>query len=119
MSAVTYEFYMQEYKGADIPTSAAFDHLLVQAQVLVDRMVINAAPLNIEAIRRRYMLAVCAVADCLYSQQQGGGGAVASESVGNHSVSYVSRSAADLHREQRKTAEMYLTGTGLLTGVLL
>lgn len=119
MSEVTYEFYMQEYKGTDIPSSADFDHVLVRAQAMVDRMVINAAPLNIEAIRRRYMLAVCAVADCLYSQQQSGGGAVASESVGNHSVSYVSRSVADLYKEQRKAAEMYLTGTGLLTGVLL
>ena len=70
-----------------------------------------------EAILYKVQLAQCAIAEVCYKQiQDESAKVVATESVGNHSVSYSVTKADYKQREREKysKAKMYLHGTGLL-----
>ena len=116
---VDYKFYIEEYKGSAIPDGAAFDSLVLQAAALVDSMIANSELLQYEVPQYRYRLAICSAAEKRYIQQSNDEGRIASESVGNHSVSYITKSAGELESECKQAARRYLIHTGLLCKVLL
>lgn len=112
MEYTDFKFYKTVYMGTKIPDVTQFNQNVTEATAYVDNMIMNRDNLNFPAIFEKYNKAVCAVADAIYSsvtepKKQ-------SESVGNHSVSYVVKSAEDYEKEKRSKALIYLSQTGLL-----
>lgn len=110
-----FDFYINEYKGNVIPDNISFDSTVTEATAFVDNMVINPDAMAFPNACKRYSLAICAVADVIYSQSKVKRD-ISSESVGNHSVSYNSKTEAELQQERKSKAMTYLRGTGLLYG---
>lgn len=117
MDELNYNFYIEVFKGDAVPDNAAFEKLQVEATAFVDRLVLDRSALEFEVINKRYKLAICSVIDDIYVEQNQG--VKSSESVGNHSVSYVTRSAPEIQADRKSKALTYLTGTGLLTRAVL
>ena len=107
MAYADYNFYTNEYKGNVIPNYESFNSAILQASAYLDYIVRG----YIEPTDK-VKLAACAVADVIYKETETSN--IASESVGNHSRTYVTKSKQDLDREKYKAANIYLWGTGLL-----
>ena len=115
---IDFEYYVEKFNGCIIPDERHFNKYVPKAKVVVDMFVINSQAkelLLIEEINSKYKNAVCAVCEVI-CEQNAVDCKVSSESVGNHSVSYVNRSSKELKSEQYATVRMYLTGTGLMYG---
>ncbi len=108
-----YDFYIDEYEGTAIPDIVAFSGVIHEAKAYVDNLCVNRENLKYEPVRRKYNMAVCAAAECIFqsvkssSQKQ-------SESVGNHSVSYRVLTQSEYEAEKRKKVLTFLYGTGLM-----
>lgn len=117
-SYIDYGYYTGTYLGSTVPESD-FDALAIQATAYIDRLTMHRLRDNPEAVTEQVKLAACSVLDEIYTQQQviKSGGMVASESVGKHSISYVtSTDSPDKIRLRRlkQAAAIYLEDTGLL-----
>ena len=115
-----YQFYAEEYHG-DFIDKAIFDRLCVEAEAYVDALITNPENLKYEQIDRKRKLAVCAAVDCLYRQETvEKQNSKASESVGDHSVSYrdMRKTSEEYSSELRRKAMLYLSGTGLCYSAL-
>lgn len=115
-----YQFYIEEYHGA-ISDKSTFDRLCVEAEAYVDAYITNPENLKYEQIDRKRKLAVCAAVDCLYSQEADRqNNAKASESVGDHSISFrdTRRTTEEYSSELRRKISVYLSGTGLCYSAL-
>jgi hypothetical protein len=118
-----HNFYINDYKGSAIPDAPTYDRAAVEASAYLDYITHNRIDIDNmpEAVVVKVKLAQCAVADVCYKQAQDDvANVVSSETVGNHSVSYVVSRAGFRQRELEKhsKARMYLRGTGLLYGGL-
>lgn len=114
-----YGFYVEEYNGIVIPNVTAFKSVINEAAAYVDSFVLNRDNLKYESVDRRYKMAICAAADVLYQAATVGTGTQKqSESVGNHSVSYSIKTAAEYDSEKHSKVMTYLYGTGLMYSAL-
>lgn len=118
MDELNYNFYVESFKGATVPDDSTFERLQIEATAFVDRLILDRSALEFEVVNNRYKMAICNVIDDIYINGQNSL-IKASESVGNHSVSYVTRSAAEIQADRKSKALTYLTGTGLLTRAVL
>ena len=114
-----YDFYLNDYKGSVIPDATAYDGVAVEASAYLDYITANRIKGEElpSAVADKVKLAQCAIADVCYKQSQDDvANAVASESVGNHSVTYSVSKVGFRQRELEKysKAKIYLHGTGLL-----
>lgn len=120
---VDYSFYISEdYLGSAI-AQAEFPRLALRASAVIDQVTFNraaavmAAATDTETIQA-IKCATCAVAEeyQILEKPSGSGGEIASERVGNYSVSYVQNSTAQLSDDAKlaRAARLYLLSTGLL-----
>lgn len=108
-----YAFYVDTYKGKTIPSESEFASAEVEASAYVNGFTRGKAN-NLASIPDEYYLAICAVAEVVYRDNiQASGKVKASESVGNHSVSYVTTNRSENTVEMYRKAMLYLKGTGL------
>lgn len=115
-----YQFYVEEYHGK-ITDQNSFERLCLSAQAYVDTMITSSENLRYEPIEKKYKMAICAVTDCLYSEEKAAEQSIkASESVGDHSVSYrdTRKTSEEYSSEARRKALLYLSGTGLCYSAL-
>lgn len=115
-----YQFYVEEYGGV-IEDVTTFNRLYNEAEAYVDSLITDRSNLQYERINKRRSLAICAVIDCLYSQEQDKEKSnKASESVGDHSVSYrdTRKTSDEYSSELRQKVMLYLSGTGLCYSAL-
>lgn len=119
---IDFTYYTDEYHGASV-SSSDFPRLALEATALVEMATFNRAGSVIGLgedtdVISKIKLATCAVMDAQYKIAQSGGssGVIASESVGSHSVNYVSRKGADasVQDELVGTIYRYLANTGLM-----
>ncbi len=115
-----YQFYIEEYHGNYIEKNT-FDRLCVEAEAYVEALIINPENLKYEQIDRKRKLAVCAAVDCLYAEEKTAEQSVkASESVGDHSISYrdIRKTSDEYSSELRRKVMFYLSSTGLCYSAL-
>jgi hypothetical protein len=116
-----YTYYTDEYLGILI-AEADFPRLSLRASEVVDQITFNgvAAIITADTPADQVLLiknAVCAVAEEMSDIETGGGDAgIQSESLGNHSVTYVQGSTRTQTPDQRYVyaARKYLGDTGLM-----
>lgn len=112
-----FAFYTTDYLGTAI-AEADFPQLALRASAVIDQLTYNrAASETDEATIEKIQMANCAVAEEMQiTVAQGGEDAIASESVGSHSVSYAENSTKRLTNDQRyyNAAYLYLSSTGLM-----
>ena len=118
---IDWTFYSTEYLG-DTISEEDFPRLAMRASTVIDRITFNrvAAIITADAetaVILKIQKATCAVAEEMQEQLQSTGGqAIASERVGNHSVSYVQ--TKDMQTTPAKklsiAAALYLGSTYLL-----
>lgn len=117
MLTVSYNNYLQNYKGTLIPDAVAFASAVVEATAYVEQQTALRAIEDVSPFSERLICAVCAVAEVVYqSSRDGITPIVSSESVGNHSKTYAVavRKPAEIESEKRRRVRLYLAGTGLL-----
>jgi len=108
-------FYSATYLGSAI-TQAEFPALALRASVLIDKFTYNRAANESDLdVVAKIKNAMCAVADELKAQATQPGG-IASERVGNHSVTYATSSEMQLSNQQKlhNVVRDYLWETGLM-----
>ena len=120
---VTYSFYTSTFLGTAI-ASADFSRLALRASAVIDQLCFGRAAAVMESEaeadaenQEKIQLATCAVAEQLQLLSKSeNGGEVASERVGNYSVSYVQNSSSQLSDEAKiaKEAKVFLWDTGLM-----
>ena len=114
MAYATYQDYTELYKGNRIAGQEEFDRLAVRASAYLNYMTYRRAE-RYEDTEHKLALACCAVADCMQDAEQREG-FIASEKVGDHSVSYRAGSLEADAAAFYAAARMYLIGTGLIYG---
>lgn len=116
MADVTFEWYTDTFKGKVIPDTDAFDGVIIEAEAYINYITCG----KITEATDKTKSATCAVAEVIYNQANDTAPAVSSESVGNHSKSYTTKTITTAEREAEKArkARLYLSGTGLLYGGL-
>ena len=112
MANVTYEWYINAFPGGPIPDAEGFASVLPEAQAYIYGITKGRTTDDTEALNK----ATCAVAEVIYKQAHDDAPAVSSESVGNHSKSYTTKTVSTAEREAEKArkARLYLLPTGLL-----
>jgi len=123
MSAlIDYDFYTDTYKGTLIP-AIDFDRYALDASAEVKYQTFERASAVIDAetdtmLIEKIKMATCAVAETLFRQDNdaSGAAAIASESVGNYSVSYALAADASMTKAQKIESSLrrYLGNTGLM-----
>jgi hypothetical protein len=115
MAYADYTYYTGTYLGEDIP-SASFARLSARASQKIDRLTFGRAA-DDEDYTDEIKMAMCAVADTLYSYEQGGSvSGIQSERVGDLSVTYAGTSSKQMPitAQCRQAAVEYLGSTGLM-----
>ncbi len=107
---VDYEFYKNTYGGT--LTADIFASLVVSASSIVDYYTFN----RIKEPDTKVKYAVCELIDYLAELKATGGKEVASETVGTHSITYVTAkdSRDPVKAKQRSIVAKYLAHTGLM-----
>lgn len=120
MAYADYAFYSEKYKGTTIP-SGRFDYYEMQAETIIRELTIGKSDDYADATEVK--MATCAAAERLYcvlepTESDADSAKIASESVGEYSVTYRNVTAPDQITEARKAAFMsaqpWLVQTGLL-----
>ena len=120
MAYVDYTYYSNTYKGTAI-SSDRFDYYEMQAEALIRELTLEASDEHSED--KEVMMATCAAAEQLYnvlepSDTAADAANIASEKVGEYSVTYRSVAASDRIAEAKKaavvSARTWLAPTGLL-----
>lgn len=116
MAYVTFDWYSTDFKGKAIPDAAAFDEVIIEAEAYINYI----TRVKITEATEEVKKATCAVAEVIYKQAHDNAPTVSSESVGNHSKSYTTKTVSTAEREAEKArkARLYLSRTGLLYGGL-
>jgi hypothetical protein len=112
---VDYVFYSGTYLGAAI-TPSDFPRLALRASEVIDRLTYDRTAALVtdgtdEATIAKVQMATCAVAEQLQALEASGG-AVASEHVGNYSVTYLSKFSDDAR--MKAAARRYLASSFLM-----
>ena len=112
MANVTYEWYINAFPGGAIPDADNFSSVLPEAEAYILDITRGRATEATDEVKK----ATCAVAEVIYKQAHDDAPAVSSESVGNHSKSYTTKTVSTAEREAEKArkARLYLSRTGLL-----
>ena len=122
--SVTYDFYANVFFGGSIP-SEDFPRLAARAAAFVDGMCGGLCRIVPEQDWPQLMFAVCAVADILHAEELmtrrafSAGRDVASETVGDYSVSYANGAlsgteTAFLDMKKREALKLYLSAVPAL-----
>ena len=116
MAYVTYDWYINTFKGKTIPDADAFDGVITEAEAYINYITRGKTTEATDEVKK----ATCAVAEVIYNQAHDEALTVSSESVGNHSKSYTKKTVSTAEREAEKArkARLYLSRTGLLYGGL-
>ena len=112
----TFAFYQSRFYGTSITTEDDFQRHLVFASASVDDLTFGrlqregySSP---QDVPEPVQFAVCAAADAHAKSEQHGGHAVASETVGKHSVTYeLSGEPVSADAEMSRAAMTFLSGT--------
>lgn len=112
-----YTYYSTVYLGSAIAESD-FPGLALRASAVIDQLTFDrAAPVITAATDTdtidKIKMATCAVAEELQTQA-GESGVVQSETVGRHSVTYVTGSVRSFEQRQSDAARLYLGRSGLM-----
>lgn len=121
MSYADFTYYQSTYLGTLI-ASADFAQLALRASAVIDKITFQRAAVVVTANEDADLIALirmatCAVAETIQTVQQSGDvGAIQSETVGQHSVTYADGSIALMTVAQKyeDTARLYLEDTGLM-----
>lgn len=105
---VDYTFYSGTYGGK--VSIEEFTKLEIQASTIVDYYTFN----RIKEVDTKIKFAVCELIDYLKQLEDNGGKEISSESVGDHSVSYVTEDTTTVSKKQRDIVKRYLGNTGLM-----
>jgi hypothetical protein len=108
---IDYQYYIDEYGGGSIP-AADFTKAARYASYKINEITFQRAPDYLDKYEKEIKLATCAVADALYETE--GREAIASEHVGNYSVTYRTEGGVT-SQAIRQAARQYLIGTGLMS----
>jgi len=118
-----FDFYKDIYLGTML-TQAEFPRLAMRASAIVDQVTFGRVATVMEADEdtdtiEKIKLATCGIAELvkqLDKVESGGAGEIASERVGNHSVSYVQNATAAMSDDDKflRVAKLYLFDTELL-----
>lgn len=120
MAYVDYTFYSADYKGSEI-SSAEFDYFELQAEAVIKEMTLNASDDVKDSCAVK--MATCAAMEKLFgvlepSDTAADAANIASEKVGEYSITYRSVAASDRIAEAKKaavvSARTWLAPTGLL-----
>lgn len=106
-----YTYYTNTYHGTAIPDADTFARLSIQAEAYIDLVTggnIDTTAAYMPAVKN----AVCALCDNATATSTADN--VASESVGNHSISYRASSRAETAAQKTAIVSLYLGSTGLL-----
>ena len=122
----TYDYYVETYLGTSI-SSTDFSRLILRASAAIDRLTFGRVPAiileNTDAeLIDKIKMATCAVAEEIQTNEKSDNtDGIASERVGNYSVSYRENSKAALttYTKIKKAAKFYLGDTGLMYPGLL
>jgi len=116
----TWTQYNTEYFGTKI-AEEEFPALILKASAVIDQLTFDRTAAIITlgtdaALIAKIVSATCAVAETLHAQDIDGEKEIASESVGGHSVSYVSNKTmqASALERQRAAAKLYLGSSELM-----
>ena len=109
---VGYEYYKETYNGT-VPMER-FNNLEIRASNLIDYYTFNR--LKDKEIGNKAKFAVCELIDYLAELKATGGKEVASETVGTHSITYVTaKDGRDpIKAKQKSIVAKYLAHTGLM-----
>lgn len=113
MAYADYTYYAGTYKGTRIPTTS-FDAVALKASAYIDMITGNRAK-DISPVSNAIKNAMCAVADSMYEARSASNG-IASETVGDYSVSYKSNSESE--NDLYDAAYLFLYPTGLLSAMV-
>lgn len=118
-----HSFYTTTYLGTTL-TSTEFPRLALRASAIVDQVTFGRAVGIVEAgtdtdTIEKIKLATCGIAELvkqLDKVESGGAGEIASERVGNHSVSYVQNATSQMSDDEKlsRVAKIYLWDTDLM-----
>lgn len=106
---VDYDFYSTTYGGS--VSSTEFTKLEIQSSSIVDFYTLNR--IDKTDVSDKIKLAVCELVDYLKELEAIGGKEIASESVGSHSVSYVTNNTSSEDKKY-SIVKKYLGHTGLM-----
>jgi hypothetical protein len=117
---VDFTFYEEEYLGSQI-TEADFPSRALSASAIIDLITYDRAAEVIEDnddadLVNKVKLAVCTVAETYQRYYVNEEKEISSESVGGHSVSYITTKEMERTRDKRyvDAAKIYLGNTGLM-----
>ena len=105
-----YSYYTEQFGGQTIP-EAAFLSLARKAGNFMDYVTFNRLR-KLQNPPDEAKDACCALAELLYKAEAADGKAIASETVGKHSVSYVEQES--VKQQMQGMANQYLAHTGLM-----
>lgn len=115
-----FEFYVETYMGNSIPEDD-FPRCATRADAYLNEITVGRYALDSlsDSIKEAVKMAECAIAEQVFAAESavsGTGAAVSSESVGDHSVHYLSREELNrqLGSDAKRAAQRYLLTTGLL-----
>lgn len=103
MLFTNYKFYSETYGGTSIPSNI-FARVSTRASYFINQ--ITFSRINDDNKTNDIQFATCAVADEMYKIEKDGG-VKASESVGNHSVSYANQNSSE-EKKYYNVAKIYL-----------
>ena len=112
MTYATYSDYTEVWRGRAIRNEEDFERLVIRASAVLDRLTCNRAVKYVDK-DGKLSLATCAIAEKIQEEEEREH-SIASEKVGDHSVTYREGFACETASEIIALAEMYLSGTGLL-----
>lgn len=110
MVYVDYTYYTEQFGGQSVP-EAAFFALSKKASGYLDYVTFNRLR-KLQNPPDEAKDACCALLELLYKAEEEGGKAIASETVGKHSVSYVEQES--IKQQMYSLASQYLAHTGLM-----
>ena len=114
MGYVDYSYYTDTYKGRAIPETA-FDNLILKAEGLVDTYTFNRIS-EIMPYMDKVKMCCCELAESLFKADKEYTKGIASEKVGEYSVTYTSPEAKEkqLSKSTANIINNWLAMTGLL-----
>lgn len=113
MKLTDYSFYKTNYGGELIPTDIIFCRICLKASNFIRKVTFNR--IKKDNISDEVQFAVCSVADELYSIEKVG--LKTTETVGNHTISYVQLTENELNKKIYSIAKTYLPDELLYRGI--
>lgn len=113
MLLTDYSFYINLYGGENIPSDSKFSRYGLRASNFINKVTFNR--ININDIPDEVQMAVCALSDAIYKNDQIG--LKTTETVGNHTISYAQISDSDMDKKLYNLVKTYLPDELLYRGI--